>query len=83
MSNNKLKLVSGSKDVFKRTKDSSTVIKKENLKKNLSFEKWLEGKKNFKRSYWSYAYDGGILVSYYDFGSIPRPQYCNPEPWKN
>lgn len=52
-------------------------------KAHLSFESWLKTKKNYKRSCWSYAYDGGILISYYDMGSIPRPEFCNPKPWKN
>ncbi|GBM94665.1 hypothetical protein AVEN_43897-1 [Araneus ventricosus] len=61
-----------------KTKENSTHCRK---RKPLAFDEWLALKKGFKRHTWSYAFDGGILISYYDSGSTSRPSYCNPKPW--
>lgn len=61
-----------------RSKEKETSCRK---RKPLTFDEWLASKKDFKRQTWSYAFDGGILISYFDSGSTSRPSYCNPKPW--
>lgn len=45
------------------------------------FKQWLKKHQNCYREHYSYAYSGGIVVSYYDLTSSPRPSFFNPEPW--
>ncbi|GFY51686.1 hypothetical protein TNIN_91981 [Trichonephila inaurata madagascariensis] len=62
-------------------KKQSEEMKNNSFKKAISFNDWLAQKHNFQRPTWSYGFDGGVLISYYDNGSITRPSFCNPNPW--
>lgn len=73
------------KDNINTSKEAMKVNRKtsKNRKgKNISFEEWLLNKKLLRRHPWSYGFDGGILISYYDWGSVTKPSYCNPQAWK-
>lgn len=66
------------KETMKTNRNTPKIIKD----KNISFEECLLKKKILRRHPWSYGFDGGILISYYDWGSITKPSYCIPQPWK-
>lgn len=46
-----------------------------------AFKQWLKKHHNWHREHYSYAYSGGIVVTYYDLTSSPPPSFFNPEPW--
>ncbi|EDO49893.1 predicted protein [Nematostella vectensis] len=65
----------------KAREEKDKLIEKK-MKSEQAYEEWLKKAKSRPKSIPdNYCYAGGVLTAYYNWGSYPTPNYCNPMPW--